>query len=622
MKIENLHIVNYKSLKDITISDIEMALILVGRNNTGKSSVLDAVKLALSRENPKSYEYGDYGDVIRVGITMRISDQDFEQMFSYGMVSSERDYDAWYSDFCGKLGCENRCVNFEYVARRDAREAEYLIGGARNDAIREILPRVISVGTDRDPRALEQDLLWLQADESLRLLEAGRCVLDPSRQCRGDFACIPAICAKKPEDLNVLEISRLLDYKLAQNNINGFAGTVNDNYHRNGGQDDILYGMRQDASQMLRLTSEVRDSHTGERRSTGFMGNGMKSIYLFSLLETYAAMNEKIPAIFLLDEPETFLHPKLQKTVGNILCRLSRKNQVIFTTHAPNLLPNFNNREIRQMILDDHGDSEMQEETDVNGILDDLGYTAGDILNVDFVFIVEGKEDKSRLPLILKKYFPDTVDENGELSRIAILTTNSCTNIETYANLKYMNQVYLGDSFLMIRDGDGKNASDLKRQLCGYYESQRHVDGNGMPRVTEDNVLILRYYSLENYFMNPKVMAKIGVIRSEDEFYRIFLKNWRESWNHCTSGIHLRQVLGRNLKRPEDVKAHLELIRKYLRGHNLFDVYYARYRGNRENEILQKYIDAAPRSEFADILDAVEHFLYFQNREAGGSKKE
>ncbi len=48
-------------------------------------------------------------------------------------------------------------------------------------------------------------------------------------------------------------------------------------------------------------------------------------------------------------------------------------------------------------------------------------------------------------------------DGRGKLSRIAIITTNSCTNIKTYANLKYMNQIYLRDQFLMIRDGDGED---------------------------------------------------------------------------------------------------------------------------------------------------------------------
>ena len=97
----------------------------------------------------------------------------------------------------------------------------------------------------------------------------------------------------------------------------------------------------------------------------------------------------------------------------------------------------------------------VKEKTDISVILSDLGYTANDLMNVNFVFIVEGKQDKSRLPILLKKYYSEMYDEDGNLSRVAIITTNSCTNIKTYANLKYMNQVYIRDQFLMRRDGDG-----------------------------------------------------------------------------------------------------------------------------------------------------------------------
>lgn len=125
----------------------------------------------------------------------------------------------------------------------------------------------------------------------------------------------------------------------------------------------------------------------------------------------------------------------------------------------------------------------MCEKTDVSAILEDLGYTASDLMNVNFVFIVEGKQDKSRLPLLIRKYYSETYDESGKLSRIAIITTNSCTNIKTYANLKYMNQIYLRDQFLMIRDGDGKDRMELGRQLCRYYEQRNLEDVDTLPKV-------------------------------------------------------------------------------------------------------------------------------------------
>src|SRR5699024_10137031 len=158
------------------------------------------------------------------------------------------------------------------------------------------------------------------------------------------------------------------------------------------------------------------------------------------------------------------------KTSSEILYRLSKKCQVIFSTHSPNLLSPFNSRQIRQILLDEKGLPSVRKKTNLSRVLEDLGYSAGDLLGVDFVFIVEGKQDKSRLPLLLEKYYSKIYNEDGSLSRVSIITTNSCTNIKTYANLKYMNQVYLKDQFLMIRDGDGKDHEELVRSLCRYYE--------------------------------------------------------------------------------------------------------------------------------------------------------
>ena len=81
----------------------------------------------------------------------------------------------------------------------------------------------------------------------------------------------------------------------------------------------------------------------------------------------------------------------------------------------------------------------------------------------------------------------------------------------------------------MIRDGDGKDAEELASSLCRYYEARNREDMDRLPRVTRENVLILKYYSFENYFLDPKIMEKIGVIKSEDDFYEILLKKWKKS---------------------------------------------------------------------------------------------
>ena len=388
---------------------------------------------------------------------------------------------------------------------------------------------------------------------------------------------------------------------------------MNENFRKNGGRDEIVYSMNLDVERTLSVGAGIRRAGQQEKWPLTGMGKGMRSIYMLSLLETYEEEGRRNADLILVEDPEIFLHPKLQKVSGDILYRLSRKNQVMFSTHSPNLLPNFSSRQIRQVYLDQDGFSDVREKTDISAVLDDLGYSANDLMNVNFVFIVEGKQDKSRLPLLIRKYYSETYDSEGNLSRIAIITTNSCTNIKTYANLKYMNQVYIKDNFLMIRDGDGRDREDLKRQLCSYYARRDEEDVDRLPRVTEKNVLVLKYYSFENYFLDPKVMAQIGVLESEEQFYEIFLEKWKEYLHRLRSGQKLTEVIGRDIESVEDIKQYMEEIKIYLRGHNLYDIYYGKYKEN-EQEILRRYIDAAPREDFADILDPIDSFLYFESR--------
>ena len=352
------------------------------------------------------------------------------------------------------------------------------------------------------------------------------------------------------------------------------------------------------------------------------MSAGLKSIYLLSLIEAYIQENNKISNIVMIEDPESYLHPQLQKSASEILYRLSKKNQVIFSTHSPNMLFNFSSKQIKQVVLDEEYYTIVNEDTDIDEILDDLGYTANDLMNVSFVFIVEGKQDSNRLPMLLEKYYSEIYDEEGMLQRISIIPTNSCTNIKTYANLKYINKLYLKDQFLMIRDSDGKNPKHLVKQLCSYYGQRAKEDVENIPRVTPKNVLVLRYYSFENYFLDPKIMAQIGVVKSEEDFYNILWKKYKDYLYKLPSMKRMCRIKNVRISRKEDLKANMENIRIFVRGHNLYDIFYGRYRNDAETEILKQYIDVAPRENFANILDAIDSFVYFENRKKKGENEE
>lgn len=614
MQIKSLHIKNFKSVRELTIRDIENALILVGKNNTGKTVVIDAVRAVTGNYTVRENDFNEKKQNIEIAMVLAITEEDLHQFHAHGVVSSYKRYESWERDFCEKLpSFLNGELSFACSINYNGKIRYEDEGHKNNRCIPEILPKLYFIDTNRNLESFQEDLLMFQKSEELSTLRSNACMFDAAKTCNHCFSCIGLINQKKPEDLQVHETAKLLEYKIYQLNISEFSKKMNVNYRKNGGVEDILYSLSYDTDKMFSIEVDAWHEELKRLSPVEQLGNGMKSIYMLSLLETYIEDEKRLQSIIIVEYPELFLHPSLQKTASKILYRLSKKNQVIFTTHSPNMVANFTRGQICQMVLDEEGYSVAHRNADIDDILNDLGYSANDFLNVDFVFIVEGKQDKTRFPLLLEKYYSDVYDKKGNLSRISIITTNSCTNIKTYANLKYMNQLYLRDQFLMIRDSDGKNPEELAAQLCRYYSERNNEDIDKLPRVQRQNVLILKYYSFENYFLNPEVMAQIGVVESVEEFWGILFAKWEQYLHRIKSGMHLVEVLGKDIQSVADLKEHFEEFKIYMRGHNLYDIFYGRFK-EQETELLRKYVELAPREDFKDILDAIDSFVYFDSR--------
>ena len=614
MQIKSIHINNFKSIRELELTDIENALILIGKNNTGKTVVLDAIRAVTGDYAVRDTDFNEKKQNIEIGMVLEITEEDLRLFHGKGIVSNYKKFDSWKRDFGEKLPSYTE-GNLHFICTINQNgKIRYDDGTHKNNRyIPEVLPRLHFIDTTRNVTPLQEDLLMYQETEELSRLWSNACMFDSTKNCNHCFQCIGLINQKKPEDLQVHETARLLEYKMYQLNLSRFTEKINENYRKNGGVEEIRCSLSCNMEELFSIKVEAWHEEAKHLSPVERLGNGMKSIYMLSLLETYIEDEKSIPSIIIVEYPELFLHPSLQKTASKILYRLSKKNQVIFTTHSPNMVVNFTRGQICQMILDEDGYSAVRQNADIDDILTDLGYSANDFLNVDFVFIVEGKQDKFRLPLLLEKYYSEVHDEDGELSRISIITTNSCTNIKTYANLKYMNQLYLRDQFLMIRDGDGKNPEDLANQLCKYYSERNVQDIDKLPRVRRQNVLILKYYSFENYFLNPKVMAQLGIVESEEAFWEILFAKWQQYLYRIVSGQHLREVLGKDIESIEELQENFEVFKIYMRGHNLYDIFYGRFR-EQETELLRKYLELAPREDFADILDAIDSFEFFESR--------
>ena len=582
MKIVYIKITNFKSVRELEINNIDNALILVGKNSTGKTSVIDAILLAAGLRPVNQREFLDSGKPIRVSIKIEFTDDDLRYYNSKGIIEKNHDYNKWLDAFKKALpSLEKNIISFTCHINPDGSRRYDDDFNKNKENIIKIIPTIYHIDQARNLEALQNDVFSFYDKEAFQMLKDNECTFDPTRKCNRCFQCIGLINKKTPEELTVFETARLLQYKLFNTNLTKFEEKVNAYFHANGSpSQDIRYVLDYDTDSLLHIDTQVYNNERGGSiGSINLLSEGLRSIYALSLLEAYNEEHDTLPCIIFMEDPEIYLHPQLQKVASEILYRLSKKNQVIFSTHSPNLIFNFSTKQIKEVVLDDEYYTIVKENTDVDVILNDLGYTANDLMNVSFVFIVEGKQDSNRLPLLLEKYYSEIYDEDGNLQRITIIPVNSCTNIKTYANLKYINKLYLKDQFLMIRDSDGKNPKYLKKQLCSYYDQRSKEDQGNLPKVEPKNVLILKYYSFENYFLDPSVMVKIGVLKHEEDFYNILFKKFKDYLYKLTSVKKMQRVLGIRIKSKQDIKDNIENIKIYVRGHNLFDIFYCRYHG-------------------------------------------
>ena len=84
-------------------------------------------------------------------------------------------------------------------------------------------------------------------------------------------------------------------------------------------------------------------------------GTGMQRAVTLALIQVYSNMQhrtkEHAPLTLLLDEPETWLHPRAQIQLGEALTKISEDEQLFLITHSPYMLRSYNPTQHRLIIF-------------------------------------------------------------------------------------------------------------------------------------------------------------------------------------------------------------------------------------------------------------------------------
>jgi len=125
----------------------------------------------------------------------------------------------------------------------------------------------------------------------------------------------------------------------------------------------------------------------------------------------YVALTSKSPRILLLEEPNSFLHPRALKELLAILRDVGSHHQYIISTHSSDVLRAIEPSTVT--LLENDGQQSKARQTNKQNMhelrsgLIDLGIRLTDLHGCDRVLWVEGQTEEAVFPYLLSYFFPE-----------------------------------------------------------------------------------------------------------------------------------------------------------------------------------------------------------------------
>ena len=250
--------------------------------------------------------------------------------------------------------------------------------------------------------------------------------------------------------------------------------------------------------------------------------------------------NSKNNSTCLIEEPETHLHPNLQRILMNNIIKIieEKKLQVFITTHSPTIINCSNNKIIS---LFETNATTIKKLTNQNSLLDELGIKSSDLLQTNGIIWVEGPSDriyiKKWLELWCKKNNKDSPLENIHYSFQfyggKILSHYTANEEENLINMLKVNR-----NAIIVIDND----NDFKKSKNFYLEIKSHR-GKTKNRIInefkkeEKYVWVTWGYTIEAY-LEKTFVTKFFTIDTSSKYRLRQGKNKVNIANHYIKSIN------------------------------------------------------------------------------------
>lgn len=134
----------------------------------------------------------------------------------------------------------------------------------------------------------------------------------------------------------------------------------------------------------------------------------------------YVALTSQIDHVLLLEEPNSFLHPRALRELLAILAEVGKRHQFFITTHSSDVLRNVDASTVTLLSYD--GASTIRSQASGTHLAEfregllDLGIRLTDLHGCDRVLWVEGPTEEAVFPHLLREFFPTRAEGIAVLS--------------------------------------------------------------------------------------------------------------------------------------------------------------------------------------------------------------
>jgi len=129
-------------------------------------------------------------------------------------------------------------------------------------------------------------------------------------------------------------------HEVIKNSIKSLSFSINDTLSQSGVENvNVTLDYPEDGLENLIATLDLE---VDDRSKTSIYSKGMgvQSTVLFSALEWVTKQQSDNHIVWLIEEPETYMHPALANKASRVLERLGKSSTVVKTTHSLSFLPN------------------------------------------------------------------------------------------------------------------------------------------------------------------------------------------------------------------------------------------------------------------------------------------